>query len=115
MAIKEQIWTTVKDWTTEAGLRAIVMKCEWSPEIKKIAPSLTDFHTGYVEYDSDESPDDLSVHGGITFHGTIALRGDTVWIGFDLNHIGDEHIPDQAAYAEDECENLAQQIVDMQS
>lgn len=39
-------------------------------------------------YDKKEDYDDLPVHGGCTFAGTMAC-GDGLWVGWDYGHFGD--------------------------
>lgn len=53
-----------------------------------IARNFTGSWCGYVTYENNSIDEDqLSVHGGITFHNAFPLNQ----IGFDCNHAGDAH------------------------
>lgn len=107
----------VKEFMTRVGLKALILKREWSPSVKALAPSLHDYCTGYVQlpegskYPESEA-DKLDVHGGVTFFGehpdAVGVKG--TWVGFDQGHAYDESIQNHEEYAEQECEKLARQL-----
>lgn len=111
----ERTWYEVARWKTDAGLYAVIRRCEWSDRVKVYAPSIHDFCTGYVMAPEGYTPnqlaeENLDVHGGVTFNGKFDGE-DGYWIGFDQSHYGDENISDQDGNARSECEKLAAQIV----
>lgn len=107
----ERTWYLVKEWTTKAGNKARIHKCEWSPLIQKTAPSLHNFYCGYVQVPADAKIDEekIGVHGGITFSKGKLLEENGEWVGFDMAHLGDENVQD-LDYAVAECEKLAAQV-----
>lgn len=113
---RERVWYLVKEWKTKAGLNARTCKCEWSKEVRRIAPSLgTEFYTGYVQKSPEDKNKyydgvDVNVHGGVTFENVIEGCGKEEWVGFDFAHAYDENIPNQRELVEEECEKLAEQM-----
>lgn len=119
----------IKDWTTESGLRAVILLVRGS------------HHCGYVEVpehlgkpDYDESPImELNVHGGITYAGHLDEMDGKYVVGYDCAHYGDlmkcpeelkgtsmehsfmysEGIWRDADYCTNECESLANQLVNI--
>ena len=113
----------IKDWTTKAGLRAVILLVRGS------------HHCGYVELperlgkpDYDESPImELSVHGGVTYAGHL---DEMDVVGYDCAHYGDymkcpeelkgtdmeklwsfdDGIWRDEEFCTNECESLAKQI-----
>lgn len=104
---RERIWYLVKEFTTKNGKKARIQKCVWNDEVKKLAPSLHDFYTGYVQVEnSDEKKErEVEVHGGVTFSGELP-ETEGYWVGFDMNHYGDENLQSEE-YAEEQCEKLS--------
>lgn len=107
----------VKEFMTPVGFKARIHKRIWKDEVKKLAPSLHDYCTGYVRLPEgtpkrDNWADVLEVHGGVTFEGkhpdVTGIEGE--WIGFDLGHAWDDQIVNQEEYAEGECKRLALQL-----
>lgn len=99
-----------KNWTTQSGLLAKVIKFDEPPYMVH--------RCGYVcvpinhklygkHYTSLEK--DLDVHGGVTFTGRIG--SDDWWFGFDCNHAWDSNHPKSLGFCIAECESLANQIV----
>lgn len=120
---KERAWYLVKEWRTRAGLLARVHQCKWGELVHNTAPSLHDFYTGYVQVpegmELKDTENTLEAHGGITFGyptpSKLPIEGaDGLWVGFDMAHLGDETNQD-LAYAVEECEKLAEQIVSLPS
>ncbi len=107
----ERDWYLVKEWVTKAGILARIHQGVWSDKVKKIAPSLHDYFTGYVQVPIGQviNEDIIDVHGGVTFSKgeLIGARGE--WVGFDMGHACDENLQN-IEYAEQECEKLAEQI-----
>lgn len=131
-------FTVEKDWTTAAGLRAVVIM------------GTIGFRCGYVGvpqghplhgvgYDDVRQADGdwLDVHGGLTFadgYGTYPVESNLWFFGYDCGHAGDGHSPEYLAqqrirypgqpfmwedgddvfrsldYCEQECESLARQL-----
>lgn len=106
-----------KDWTTKAGLRAVVvMVDDGSHRCGYIA--VPDGHSLHgEEYDAF----DVDVHGGVTFsgHGSegYPASGTDWWFGFDCAHFGDatsysrRGVFRSLEFVEAECESLASQII----
>lgn len=116
----------IKDWTTKAGLRAVILLVRGS------------HHCGYVELperlgepDYDESPImELNVHGGVTYAGNLTEMDNKYVVGYDCAHYGDlmkcpeelkgtameqswmynEGIWRDEEFCTNECEKLAKQI-----
>lgn len=116
---RERDWYLVREWVTGNGKgpRAQVRKCVWNQREVLVAlgiRNLHDHYTGYVEKSKGDvtkyyDNGDIRVHGGVTFEGPLEEAGET-WVGFDLAHMGDEHIPSPLRYATDQCESLAAQV-----
>ena len=114
-----------REWVTKAGYRAA-----W------IRDGVMGHLCGYVElpeqhpmsgtvirYAAGTRPDEhvpIDVHGGVTFSGRLAQQT-TWWFGFDCchgfdgtplgrNRIGDYGTYRTAAYVEEQCEALAEQL-----
>ena len=123
--------TIVKDWITKAGLRAVIIRVEGDK-----------WHCGYVGVNKDNPlygkpyselynlDYDISVHGGLTYSASQLYSlyksenspKDLWWFGFDCAHFGDANSPDKEtceaiwrdeSYVTRECEELAQQIVNL--
>lgn len=125
-----------KDWTTEAGLRAVVIMTDRGHRCGYVAlPKEHRLHgVDYSDFDSD-----IEVHGGITFtggdEGYPVLHDGMWWVGYDCAHAwdrpSDEHLEQQRLkypdkpymwddradgthrelpYCERECEQLATQL-----
>jgi len=111
-----------KEWTTEAGLKAVVLFVNDS------------HHCGYVIVpedhkwygDSYDKHYDVDVHGGLTYADTVYWEeGDNYgWaFGFDAAHLGDETLYSRdpgdtfkdVDYMAKECESLARQIKEEKS
>lgn len=116
----------IKDWTTQAGLRAVILLVRGS------------HHCGYVELPErlgkpgyDESPImELNVHGGVTYAGNLPEMDNKYVVGYDCAHYGDymkcpeelkgtdmeklwsfdDGIWRDEEFCTNECEKLAQQI-----
>ena len=111
----ERTWYLVKEWTTEAGLKARIHQCVWKDQVKAIASSLHDFYCGYVQKRDDDTKryydNDIDVHGGVTHEGDFTALGLTgTWVGYDMAHLGDEN-RQNIEYATKECERLAKQMI----
>lgn len=125
-----------KDWTTEAGLRAVVIMTDRGHRCGYVA--IPKEHRLYgVDYSSFDF--DIEVHGGVTFSSgdesyPVPHEG-MWWVGYDCAHAWDrpsnEHLEQQRlkypdkpymwddradgihrelAYCERECEQLAAQL-----
>lgn len=116
----------IKDWTTQAGLRAVVLLVRGS------------HHCGYVELPErlgepgyDESPImELNVHGGVTYAGNLLEMDNKYVVGYDCAHYGDymkcpeelkgtdmeklwafdDGVWRDEEFCTNECESLAKQI-----
>jgi hypothetical protein len=125
-----------KDWTTKAGLRAVVAIHPMGHRCGYVAvPPEHKLHG--EDYDNVE----VDVHGGLTYSGSdrseypVAAAG-MFWFGYDCAHLGDARDPDlmddeHRKYANilslrlgddvirsldfciDECESLAKQLVEL--
>ncbi len=116
-----------KDWSTKAGLRAVVLKDEEMGHrmgyvaVPKGHPT---FGAGY----GSSLLSEIDVHGGLTYadgHGEYPIEApDLWWLGYDCAHSGDL-VPGLVArfgsmgqhdvlrtldYCERECERLAEQL-----
>ena len=115
-----------KDWTTAAGLRAVV--------IIVLRGERKSHRCGYVGIPASHplhgvgynAAPDLNVHGGVTYADKDAAypapNDGLWWYGFDCAHAGDAYIDPvpgipqfgnvvrSLEYCVDECENLARQI-----
>lgn len=124
-----QYTKVIKDWTTASGLRAVILLVRGS------------HHCGYVELpehlgkpDYDESPImELNVHGGVTYAGDLDEMDGKYVVGYDCAHYGDlmkcpeelkgtsmehsfmysEGIWRDVDYCTNECESLANQLVNI--
>jgi hypothetical protein len=100
-----------KDWRTECGLRAAVIKHN----------SYLTHRCGYVEVPQDHGLYNISyeeifeyvdVHGGLTFSGSIPFE-DSYWFGYDCAHSFDlaTNVKERSLdYCINECEILAKQL-----
>jgi hypothetical protein len=77
---------TEKEWTTRAGLKAVVIAHDMG------------HHCGYVGVTKDHpwhgkdcNEANLDVHGGVTYAGA---RDGLWWFGYDCAHLGDAADPD---------------------
>lgn len=124
-----------KDWTTEAGLRAVVVIHPAGHRCGYVGLPVGHTHhsKGY-----DDVPAD--VHGGLTYAGSeddYPVPADGLWwLGYDCAHLGDERDPElmQGEYKElhermfrgstdgtvrsleycvSECESLAKQLAEV--
>lgn len=124
-----QYTKVIKDWVTASGLRAVILLVRGS------------HHCGYVEVpehlgkpDYDESPImELNVHGGVTFADHLDEMDGKYVVGYDCAHYGDlmkcpeelkgtsmehsfmysEGIWRDVDYCTNECESLANQLVNI--
>lgn len=124
-----QYTKVIKDWVTESGLRAVILLVRGS------------HHCGYVEVpehlgkpEYDESPImELNVHGGVTYAGELPEMDSKYVVGYDCAHYGDlmkcpeelkgtsmehsfmysEGIWRDVDYCTNECESLANQLVNI--
>ena len=111
-------WVKEKAWVTEAGLPA---ECLYNRSMN--------YRCGYVgvnenshfykrDYDECSEISEFEVHGGVTFTGKNNDEDNLWWIGFDCNHYGDgnnlcvEFPVRSLEFVEEECENLARQIME---
>ena len=100
---------TVKEWVTEAGLTARVLKVDDDYN--------GSYHNGYVQIPansklSDDSYNehcDIEVHGGLTFDGDLD-DDNNHWFGFDCAHLGDNIEDQDLDYMIKQCESLAKQL-----
>ena len=125
-----------KDWTTEAGLRAVVLATTMGHRCGYVGVPLAHPHHGR-DY-GDSGLYDIDVHGGLTFSseeiGKFPVESDLHWFGFDCAHYmdaKDTSIMDEKyleihekyprlnfegsvvrdlAFCERECEKLAKQL-----
>lgn len=81
-------FTIEKDWTTEAGLRAVVLATVMGHRCGYVGVP-----KGHPHYDKDYNDlYDINVHGGLTFseHGISAPVDEKLfWFGFDCAHYMD--------------------------
>lgn len=119
----------IKDWTTESGLRAVILLVRGS------------HHCGYVELPEhlgkphyDDSPiNELDVHGGVTYAGNLPEMDNKYVVGYDCAHYGDyrkcpeerkgtameklwtfdEGVWRDEEFCTNECESLANQLVNI--
>jgi hypothetical protein len=125
-----------KDWTTQAGLRAVVVVQDHGNRCGYVAVP-----EGHAMHGKDYDEVDVTVHGGLTFaDGTdtypVAAEG-LWWFGYDCAHYGDARDPELMSpkyremydegllnffdegtvrsldYCIGECESLATQLKDM--
>ncbi len=126
-----------KDWTTKAGLRAVVLATSMGHRCGYVGVPLA--HPHYGRHYDDSGLYDISVHGGLTFSsseiGKYPVESDLHWFGFDCAHLGDAKDPDlmdelhreihekypplfreagdvvrDLPFCERECEDLAKQL-----
>jgi hypothetical protein len=125
-----------KDWTTQAGLRAVVVVQDHGNRCGYVAVP-----EGHAMHGKDYDEVDVTVHGGLTFaDGTdtypVVAEG-LWWFGYDCAHYGDSRDPElmtpeyqkmydkglfsffgegtvrSLGYCVSECESLATQLKDM--
>ena len=78
---------TEKEWTTRAGLKAVVIAHDMGHRCGYVGVSK--YHPWYGK---DYNETDLDVHGGLTYAG---MRKDGLWwFGYDCAHLGDAADPD---------------------
>ena len=125
-------YTIEKDWTTKAGLRAVVVATPMGHRCGYVGVDSTNPNHG-KGYDDLES---IEVHGGLTYArggSAYPVEADLWWLGFDCAHYDDrkdwsimsdkykevyrtlidldcgDTIKD-TAFVEAECESLAKQL-----
>lgn len=115
----------VREWTTEAGLHAVVLMVRDSHNNGYVCvpPRHPFYGLDYSDY--DKLPD-IEVHGGLTYAGGDPVQrkaGDVLieghWFGYDCAHIGDRTLGKYGdstgvfrgpAYCYHQCESLAAQL-----
>jgi len=81
-------FTVEKDWTTEAGLRAVVIATPMGHRCGYVGIS-----KGSPLYGLGYDDVDVSVHGGLTYasgYNTYPVESDLYWFGFDCAHYDDK-------------------------
>ena len=108
---RERDWYLADEWTTKSGLKAVVRFCKWKKSVKDISSFVHDYYTGYVQVPEGVEPNEngIDVYGGVTFSKGKIEGFDGEWIGFDMDHLGDESTQSQE-YAKEQCEKLAEQV-----
>jgi hypothetical protein len=124
-----------KDWTTAAGLRAVVVATVMGHRCGYVGvPASHKLHG--IGYDN-EPLYDIEVHGGLTYAGSdkkYPVESELHWFGFDCAHLYDARDPDlmddqhremhekypsfaniegvirSLSFCERECERLASQL-----
>lgn len=103
----------VKDWITKAGLRAVILLVRGS------------HHCGYVQVPEHlGKPDyddlmDIDVHGGLTYSDNLSQMDNLYVVGYDCAHYMDktlynpEGVWRDVDYCTNECESVAQQLVNV--
>lgn len=105
-------YTIESDWTTKAGLRAVVLRAEVGHRCGYVG--ITTEHNLYgVNHSEIES--DIDVHGGVTYSGDDAsypVESNLHWFGFDTAHAGDDPAigGQPLGYCVEQCEILATQL-----
>ena len=119
-----------KDWTTKAGLRAVIVKQPGYEE--PLEPFDGDllggtikagWYCGYVAvpedhpvYGKDYDDVPVDVHGGLTFAERsddkypVKTKENLWWFGYDCAHSGDDIQNEDLIYNINECESLASQL-----
>lgn len=83
-------FTVEKDWTTEAGLRAVVVATPMGHRCGYVGVP-NDSQLCGLGYDDVELAD--GVHGGLTYasrNNRYPVESDLYWFGFDCAHIDDK-------------------------
>jgi hypothetical protein len=128
-----------KDWTTDAGLRAVVImghlghRCGYVgiPTEHSLYGVGHGDKTPHLKLDSPEYV--FEVHGGLTYSGNgrekYPVESELWWFGYDCGHAGDAPAPGPRMFAYyhegdvhrtleyciSECESLARQIMEKTS
>lgn len=86
-------------------------------------PTNTQWYCGYAVIppddrlyginESNEILEEFNVHGGISFVGQLEEVRDAFLLGFDCNHARDDIHEQDIFYAERECKNLIDQIIEL--
>lgn len=128
-----------KDWTTKAGLRAVVLATSMGHRCGYVGVPLA--HQHYGKHYDDSGLYDIEVHGGLTYSseeiGKYPVESDLHWFGFDCAHYMDakdasimdethrmlhetyprldveEAVVRDLPFCERECEKLAEQLGDV--
>ena len=100
------------DWTTQVGLRAVVIKTPMG------------HRCGYVGVDASHrlfgvnygNVGGVDVHGELTFSDgqvdyPVFCARDIWWFGFDTGHSFDAFNPKSTGYCVRECENMAHDLI----
>lgn len=77
---------TEKEWTTRAGLKAVVIAKDMGHRCGYVGVS-----KDHPWHGKDYHDIDLDVHGGVTYAG---MRDDLWWFGYDCAHLGDAADPE---------------------
>jgi len=120
---------TVKQWTTESGLVARIVRCDTCLVLEGFPTECEQWYNGYVmvtsshdlykkDYQNDEL--NLEVHGGLTFSRKFSVKDapekEEWWFGFDCHHFCDDYMHpirfnnQSIEYVTQECEELAKQL-----
>ena len=82
-----------KDWTTQAGLRAVVVVPDHGSRCGYVAVP-----QGHTLHGKDYDEVEVTVHGGLTFadgEGTYPVAGEGLWwFGYDCGHWQDARDPE---------------------
>lgn len=123
--------TVEKDWTTSAGLRAVVVLQPWGSRCGYVGVEAT-----HKLHGKDYDDVDVDVHGGLTYaNGKSDYPADNKgmwWFGYDCAHFGDGRdfslmsdkykaisyldeggVVRSLEYCVDECEKLAKQLEEL--
>ena len=104
------------------GYKCIIRRL-WHVNPKDAYPMNVAWYCGYVEIPEDDRLyginelsdilEEFNVHGGISFTGRLDEVGDAFLLGFDCNHARDDIHEQDIFYAERECKNLIDQIIEL--
>lgn len=110
----------VKEWTTKAGLKAVILFVNYSHHCGYVELPEALKHKNFTSYSGeDDQVSQMYVHGGITWQDTLEELGGLNSVGFDCAHLGDKTaynphgIFRTEAFCVSECESLAAQLKGM--
>lgn len=101
----------VRQWTTKAGLPAVVVRVDRTPHIAVYFNGYVAVPKGHPLYRKDcDNAGNFDVHGGLTYSSFDTEWGTGWWFGFDTCHIHADATTQNEHFVAAECESLATQI-----
>ena len=125
----------IKSWKTKAGLDACILLVKETHHCGYVELPEVLQHLNFTGYNGEGEMVTINVHGGVTWQGTLDWSEGREVIGFDCAHWGDlqkcpekykgtaieqmsmysEGVWRDEEYCVNECESMAQQLLDLMS